>query len=105
MVISKGRYYSLEDNFSDNASSGDVATVSDLIDYLADRKITYTLADNIGSGDYGCQAKISGLNVNDDIYDDKQYVIEKAEGNGWRKKTVPKSTDPTETTDTTGGEN
>ena len=105
VVISKGRYYSLEDNFSDNASSGDVATVSDLIDYLADRKITYTLADNIGSGDYGCQAKISGLNVNDDIYDDKQYVIEKAEGNGWRKKTVPKSTDPTETTDTTGGEN
>ena len=105
VVISKGRYYSLEDNFSDNASSGDVATVSDLIDYLADRKITYTLADNIGSGDYGCYAKISGLNVDSDIYDDKQYVIEKAEGNVWYKKADTKSTNETDTTDTTGGEN
>ena len=105
VVISKGRYYSLEDNFSDNASSGDVTTVSDLIDYLASRKITYTLADNIGSGDYGCQAKISGLNVDSDIYDDKQYVIEKAEGNVWYKKADTKSTNETDTTDTTGGEN
>ena len=85
VVVSKGRYYSLKDNFSDSASSGDIATVSDLIDYLAVKNITYTLADNIGTGDYGCQAKISGLSVNDDIYDDKQYVIEKAEGNGWYK--------------------
>ena len=108
VVVSKGRYYSLKNNFSDSDCSKGIVTVSDLIDYLADNKITYTLADNIGSGDYGCQAKISGLSANDDIYDDKQYVIEKAEGNGWYKVDSKTSTsssptgtpDPTDTADT-----
>ena len=105
VVVSKGKYYKLSSMFTDSGNKDDIATVSYLIDYLASRNITYTLADNIGSGDYGCQAKISGLNVNNDIYDDKQYVIEKAEGNGWYKKTDLKPTEPASTDDTTGGEN
>ena len=105
VVVSKGKYYKLSSMFTDSGNKDDIATVSYLIDYLASKNITYTLADNIGSGDYGCQAKISGLNVNNDIYDDKQYVIEKAEGNGWYKKTDLKPTEPASTDDTTGGEN
>ncbi len=94
VVISKGRYYKLSEKFKANGTDTEKATVNDIMRYLSDNGITYTLADNIGSNDYGCQARIVGLSADkDDVYDDCQYVIEKAEGSGWYLVSSPTSTE------------
>ncbi len=93
VVVSKGKYYKMNDIFT-TENNGKIATVNDLISALSSRGITYTLADNIGSGDYGCQARIVGKTPSDDLYDDGSYVIEKAEANGWY---LISSTTPTTT--------
>lgn len=97
VVVSKGKYYKLSTMFETSGSQENIATVSDIIDALSARGITYTLASNIGSGDYGCQARIVDKTTSDDLYDDGSYVIEKAEGNGWYKVSTPV---PTETSNT-----
>ncbi len=97
VVVSKGKYYKLSEMFTtdstdDKNEKNNEATVSEIMKYLSNNGITYTLADNIGTNDYGCQAKIASLNTTDDIYDDCQYVIEKAEGSGWYLKSSKTST-------------
>lgn len=92
IVVSKGKYYKLENSFEETDVEKDKVTVSGLIDYLSSKKITYTLADNISTSDYDKPAKISGLSLSDDLYDDVSYVIEKAEGSGWHLKPSSTST-------------
>ena len=76
VVVSKGKYYKMSDLFS---SSGDTkATVSDVITALSNNGITFVLADDISTDDYNKPAKISGISINDDLYDDVSYKIEKA---------------------------
>ena len=78
VVISKGRYYKMSDLFS---SSGDTkATVSDVIDVLSSKGITFVLADDISTDNYDDPAKILGKSVNDEdaLYDDVSYTISKA---------------------------
>lgn len=75
VVVSKGRYYKMSDLFG---ASGDAATVSDVIDVLSSKGITFVLADDISTDDYDRPAKISGISMSDDLYDDVSYTISKA---------------------------
>ena len=74
IVVSKGRYYKLEDLF---ASSGVKATVADIMEVLSNNNITYILADDISSDDYDKPAYIENMTINDDLYEDKTYTIKK----------------------------
>ena len=58
------------------AGSGDTkASVSDVIDALSNKGITFVLADGITTDDYDKPAKIVNKNINDDLYDDTSYTI------------------------------
>ena len=73
VVVSKGKYYKMSDMF---AGSGDTkASVSDVIDTLSNKGITFVLADGITTVDYSKPAKIVGKGLNDDLYDDTSYTI------------------------------
>ncbi len=76
IVVSKGKYYPLKDLLGIDDSSEKVATISEIMDALSKNNITYTLANNVGTGDYGSYGRIVGVGKNDDLYDDRSYTIE-----------------------------
>ena len=102
IVVSKGKYYKLDSLFTidsthketityDDKSTeektveNEKATVKDIMDALSKRSITYTLASNIGSNDYGEPARIVGKSPKDDLYDDQSYTIEISKDGCWYK--------------------
>ena len=91
IVVSKGRYYKMNEIFTTDKTE-QKATVSDIMDALSSRGITYNLASNVGSGDYGKQARIVGKTPNDDLYDDQTYTIEVCENGGWYMISSPTPT-------------
>ena len=68
VVVSKGKFYSLDCGSH---------TVSEIMDSLTAKGITYTLDDSIGSDSFNKEAKIQldGNDVSGYIYDDKSYKI------------------------------
>ena len=90
IVVSKGKYYNLEDNFSavgpsETVDDKDKATVNDLIEYLSKRYITFNLASDITTDDYSKPARIAGVDPSKEVMDDTTYTIEKApEGGYWK---------------------
>ena len=91
IVVSKGLFYKLDKSFEAGTSS-EYATVNDLIKYLAEKNITFVLANDIATGDYDMPARIVGASLGSEIYDDASYTIEKvSDGNYWKAK-APVST-------------
>lgn len=88
IVVSKGKYYKLNDMFGDN---GNKATVSDIMSVLSSRNIRYKLADNITTDDYGKAARIVDKTRSDDLYDDVLYTIELSDAGDLYKKVAPAS--------------
>lgn len=68
VVVSKGKFYSLDCGSH---------TVSEIMDSLTAKGITYTLDDSIGSDSFNKEAKIQldGKDVSGYIYDDRSYKI------------------------------
>ena len=101
IVVSKGKYYKLENSFEQPSTKDEAATVNDLIKYLADNKITFVLASDITTDDYDEPARIAGFTKpNGEIYDDASYTIEKVtDGNYWK---LTKSKGNSSTTEGTG---
>lgn len=87
IVVCKGLYYDL----GFNTITGDKVTVNDLINFLSSKNISFTLASDITTMDYGEGARIVGVNANDKVYDDVTYVIEKVNDNSFWYKTVKNS--------------
>lgn len=88
IVVSKGKYYKLNDMFGDK---GNKATVSDIMSVLSSRNIRYKLADNITTDDYGKAARIVDKTRSDDLYDDVLYTIELSDAGDLYKKVAPAS--------------
>ena len=92
IVVSKGLFYKVGKAF-ETGSSSEYATVNDLIKYLAEKNITFVLANDISTGDYDMPARIAGIGLNSEIYDDASYTIEKVtDGNYWKVKSAPTPT-------------
>ena len=87
IVVCKGLYY----NLGFNTTGGEKVTVNDLINFLSSKNISFTLASDITTMDYGKGARIVGVNANDKVYDDVTYVIEKVNDNSFWYKTVQNS--------------
>ena len=98
IVVSKGKFYKIKDSF--NTTASDTATVNDLIQYLAKKNITFVLAGDISTDDYDEPARIAGVSLDGEIYDDASYTIEKVtDGNYWK---LIKSTSNSGTSGETG---
>lgn len=92
IVVSKGLFYKVGKAF-ETGSNSEYATVNDLIKYLAEKNITFVLANDISTGDYDMPARIAGVSLDGEIYDDASYTIEKVtDGNYWKVKSAPTPT-------------
>lgn len=100
IVVSKGKFYKIEDSFND--TTGTVATVNDLIRYLAKKNITFVLSNDIATGDYDMPARIAGIGLNSEIYDDASYTIEKVPSGETEWKMVSSSSSGSSGSTTTG---
>ena len=90
IVVSKGKYYKLENSFDKVTAKEGAATVNDVIKYLAEKNITFVLAGDISTDDYDMPARIAGVSLDGEIYDDASYTIEKVtDGNYWKVKSAP----------------
>ncbi len=76
VVVSKGMFYEVD------TEGGKIFTVSQIMDALSDKGITYTLDSSIGSESFDKAAKLQldGKDVTEYVYDDKQYTIVLADG-------------------------
>ena len=101
VVVSKGMFY--EVNNSDECKN---FTVSQIMDALSNKGITYTLDSSIGSESFNNAAKLQldGKDVTKYVYDDKQYTIVLADGETSADSSC-EFIKTSERTDTTGGEN
>ena len=100
IVVSKGKFYKIEDSFND--TTGTVATVNDLIQYLAKKNITFVLSNDIATGDYDMPARIAGIGLKSEIYDDASYTIEKVPSGETEWKMVSSSSSGSSGSTTTG---
>ena len=98
IVVSKGKFYKINNSFNNTDTTN--ATVNDLIKYLAEKNITFVLAGDISTDDYDEPARIAGVSLDGEIYDDASYTIEKVtDGNYWK---LIKSTSNSGTSGETG---
>lgn len=98
IVVSKGKFYKIKNSFNNTDTTN--ATVNDLIKYLAEKNITFVLAGDISTDDYDEPARIAGVSLDGEIYDDASYTIEKVtDGNYWK---LIKSTSNSGTSGETG---
>ena len=57
---------------------------------MAEKNITFVLAGDISTDDYDMPARIAGVSLDGEIYDDASYTIEKVtDGNYWKVKSAP----------------
>lgn len=101
IVVSKGKFYKETDLFEkwgSGVSESEAASISDVIEVLSSKGISYVLDSSVSSHDQ--KAWIDGI-TNDEFYDDHTYTIKVADGSYMKLKTSTTSTSGSDDADDT----